>query len=632
LIIVAIHDTAAAITAMQTTMARKSPDHGAILFCISLESIFLFCCWIPKATTAGICYEPRDDFLMKQASEKRNAIIDITWLVLLIAATSFWCVRIASFQSATFDEPTYLKDGLSCWHTGSYKSLLKLGTMPLPVDVETLPLYLWERAHGTAIDMNRDFDWALALARATALVFWALLLVYVFRIARSIGGSWAGRIASAMVGCEPSMLAHAALATTDIAITAMLMMFAYEFQAGRGKGWLRRIGMPSVLYGLAILAKVSGLVFAPLFMLVIECHRLWRSEEFRKIARADLKIRFRFFRDGLWAFRRDFLWIIGLGLLVTFLYCRSDWGTEPTFITWAQGLAPGALHNTMLWIAEHLRIFTNAGEGIAQQIKHNMRGHPSYILGETHRRAVWYYFPVTLSIKCSIPFLLTPVVIALFRRRALLNWPLLAALALLAYSVTCRVQIGIRFMLPLLALAAAGYGPAIVQAVREARQSWQRIALVVFIGAGVLYTAVASFIAGPDALCYTNEFWGGTENGYLYLSDSNYDWGQGLKDLLVWRQLHKVDVVDLCYFGADPRRWDAPFRILPFIDPAFVQGRPWEEVFRGKCVAVSTTLLYGPYLNAQGLDAVAYLKQHKPVDRTMTFFIYDFRPGPQDSQ
>jgi hypothetical protein len=578
-----------------------------------------------KSHNGGDLLQPRDDFLMKQASEKREAIFDSLWLLLLIAASSFWCVHIAQSQSAIFDEPTYLQCGLDHWHTGSYKPLMRLGTMPLAVDVATLPLYLWERAHGTPVDLNRDIDWILAWARATTLIFWGLLLVYVFRIARSIGGSWAGRIASALVACEPSFLAHASLATTDIALTAMLMVFVYEFQAGRGKGWLRRLGIPSVLYGLAILAKASALVFAPVFMLVIEFHSLWRSEDFSKISGADWKARFKFFRDGLWEFRRDFLRIIGMGLLVTFLYCRSDWGTEPTFIKWAQGLAPGALHDAMLWISEHLRIFTNAGEGLAQQIKHNMRRNATYILGEAHPRAVWYYFPVALVIKCSIPFLVLPLVIALFRRRALLNWPLMAALVLLAYSLTCRVQIGIRFMFPLLALAAAGYGAAIVQAMREMGDRWKKVALGTFTAAGLLYTGASSVITRQDAICYTNEFWGGTREGYLYLNDSNYDWGQGLKELLQWRDSHGVDVVDVWYFGLDPRRDILPLRMFPLNDAAFVHGQSWEDVCRGKCVAVSATVLYGQYLNAQGLDAVAWLKQHKPADRTMTYFIYDFR-------
>ena len=41
----------------------------------------------------------------------------------------------------------------------------------------------------------------------------------------------------------------------------------------------------------------------------------------------------------------------------------------------------------------------------------------------------------------------------------------------------------------------------------------------------------ASLSVWPHGLCYTNELWGGTANGYRCLSDSNYDWGQGLKEL-----------------------------------------------------------------------------------------------------
>lgn len=562
---------------------------------------------------------------MKQASEKRAVIFDGLWLVLLVAATSFWCVRIAGSLSATFDEPTYLQCGLEHWRTGSYKSLMRLGTMPLPVDVQTLPLYLWEREHGTQIDVYRDMNWILAWARAANLVFWALLLVYVFRIARSIAGPWAGRIASALVAAEPVLLGHASLATTDIAVTAMLMAFVHEFQSGREqRGW-RRFVLPGLIYGLAILAKASALVFAPICMVAIELWRMWKSEGYAGVAGADFKTRIGCFIGGFWAFRRDFLKIVGIGLLVMFLYVRSDWTTEPTFITWAEGLKPGVAHDTMLWLSGHLRIFTNAGEGLVQQIKHNLRADPTFILGTVHPRAVWYYFPVALAIKCSIPFLLLPVVIAIFRRRALLSWPVMAALALLAYSLTCRVQIGIRFMFPLLALASAGYGAAVVQAMHEMRGRWKKAALGTITAAGICYTAVCSLMAGQDAICYTNEFWGGTRNGYLYLADSNYDWGQGLKELLRWREAHGVATVDVWYFGTDARVMVPPLRWLPAGIGDFADGHPWDEIFGGKCVAVSTTLVDGLYLTPAAQSAMAWLKQRQPVDRTTTFLIYDFR-------
>src|SRR5437763_695587 len=68
--------------------------------------------------------------------------------------------------------------------------------------------------------------------------------------------------------------------------------------------------------------------------------------------------------------------------------------------------------------------------------------------------------------KLGLPVLLLPLLLAVLRPRALANWAVLAAAVLLAFSVTYRVQIGIRFVLPLVALAAVGLAAAAVQAVR----------------------------------------------------------------------------------------------------------------------------------------------------------------------
>jgi hypothetical protein len=281
---------------------------------------------------------------------------------------------------------------------------------------------------------------------------------------------------------------------------------------------------------------------------------------------------------------------------VTFLYCGSDWTTERTFVEWAQTLKPGAPHDTMLWISQHLKIFTNAGEGLAQQIKHNMRGHDTFIFGEVHRRAVWYYFPVALTMKSSVPFLLLPLLVALVKPRALWNWACLAAFVLLAYSVTCRVQIGIRFMFPLMALASAGVGAALAVALRETGSRWKRAVTVVLLAAGIAGNGCAALAAWPDGIRYTNAFWGGTRDGYKLLSDSNYDWGQGLFELLDWRAKHGIEKIDIWYFQLDPRANVPPLHALPLHDPAFAQGGTLETALHGKIVAVGTTLLYGSYL------------------------------------
>lgn len=549
--------------------------------------------------------------------EGKKAFIEFGWLLFLGAASAWWCVAAAHALSATFDEPTYLREGLEHWRTGSSAELMKLGTMPLAVDLQTLPLFLWEKWRGVALDPSREIAWSLPMARAMTLIFWWLLLVYAWRAGRALGGAWAGRLAAALIACEPVFLAHASLATSDIAVTACLLAFLFEFQAHRNSRWPKRILLPAALYGIAVLVKASALAFGVIGMLAIELERLVAAG-----ALHDRRLRL----AGARSFLRDAFGIVAGGLVLTFVYCGSDWATEPTFISWAQTLAPGRSREAMLWISEHLRIFSNAGEGLVQQIKHNIRGHGAYLLGQDYRRAVWFYFPVALTIKTSLPLLFLPVMVAVVRPRVLWNWACLVAAALLLFSLNSRVQIGVRFMLPLLACLAIGGAAALVHAGRSRGARTQKI-LIALAGAGLLSNAVAAVRVWPEALCYTNAAWGGTRNGYQLLSDSNYDWGQGLLELDQWRKEHGVETIDVWYFGLDPRAKLPPFRALPLHSDEWLGGQSVALAVRGKCVAVSMTLLYGAYGRGSkpGRQAVAFFLAQQPAARTTTFFIYDFR-------
>lgn len=475
--------------------------------------------------------------------------------------------------------------------------MMRLGTMPLTIDVQTLPVYLLERWRNAAVPFNE----ALQYARAATLLFWWLLLAYVMCAGRLIAGAWAGRIAVALIACEPLLLGHAALATSDVAVSACVLALAVEFYRARECAWPRRILVPAVLYGLSILAKASGLVFGPLCLLGIV---IAKREQLRRVV-------------------VDLVWIIGGGLALTFLYIGSDWTVEPTFVVWAQSLPAGKMHDVMVWTSEHLRIFTNAGEGLVQQIKHNIRGHGAFLLGQTYRRAIWFYFPLALTMKLTLPLLASIVVLAVVRRAALRNWACTIAAVLLVYSLTCRVQIGVRFMVPLVVFLCVGVGAAAAIALRDSR-GMQRTLLVAWFVVAISCSAFASLRVWPDGICFTNKLWGGTANGYRLLSDSNCDWGQGLPDLRQWQNRHGVTELHVWYFGTDPSVNEPPLRQLPLhriVDQSVAQAT------EGKIVAVSTTLLYGTYTTAPGPahEAAAFFHNLRPVDRTMTFLIYDFR-------
>jgi hypothetical protein len=554
-------------------------------------------------------------------------IFDWLWLLFWGVVSSAWCVTAAGQLSATFDEPLYVHLGLDGWRTGSHGALLRLGTMPLPVDVQTLPLYVFERWQGIQLDPVGNLDQLLPWARAATLVFWWLLLIYGRLAGRQLGGPWGGRLAVALLACEPSLLAHASLATTDIAVSACLLALVYHFRVGRRAGWWRRLALPMFWYAAAVSAKASALVFGPLCMLVVE---LCVVDNPWNVLGSLCRLPF-WKRRGAAVpgpgsnSRRDLVWIVTGGLVLVFVYCGSDWKPEASFVRWAQQLPAGPFGQSMVWTADHLRVFSNAGHALARQVSHNVRGHGVYLLGRTDPRSLWYYFPVVLSIKLSLPLLLGPVILAGVRPRALVNWGCLTAAVLVVFSLTCRVQLGVRLMLPLVVLLIIGAAAAAVQAIRGCQAAWSKGLLRGGATAAVLWTAGTAALVWPHGLSYVNELWGGTERGYRLVSEANYDWGQGLKELCRWERRQGWGDLDVWYYGSDPTLTKLPLHNLPLHALAVERPEDLQPILRGHRLAVSTTLLYGACPTSRAQECARdFLLAHQAVARTLTFFIYDF--------
>jgi hypothetical protein len=551
----------------------------------------------------------------------KSRLFEGGWLLFWIVASSVWCVSASARLSATFDEPTYVTLGLESWRTGSSKGLLDLGTMPLPPHLQTFPLHLWEHWRGRPFDSDRDLDLMLPVARASTLLFWWLLLVYGWRTGRQMAGPWGGRLVVAFLACEPNLLAHAGLATTDIAVSACLLALLYHFRAGRGGPWRNRVLVPAAWFALAVLTKASGLVFGIIGLCMIEAQyrfdTISETESWRSRCRAALA--------GLLArsFRSDLTSICTLGLIAVFCYCGSDWTASPSFVQWAHELPEGPARSGLVWFAEHLCIFSNAGMALVRQFRHNVQGHGVFLLDQVERRAIWYYFPLAVSIKSPLPLLAVPLLLAGICRRALWNWAFLAALALLGFSLVCRVQTGIRLMLPLISLAVVGMAAALVSARTHLAPTRMRSLLTaswVLSGAWLLG---ASLTVWPEGLCYTNELWGGTPNGYRCLSDSNYDWGQGLKELAAWQEEHQVRDLHVLYYGTDPALKQLPMKPLTVRDLQLGPDHLPISV-QGGTLAVGTTIVYGSVSKEfPNLHILARsLRRLTPVDRTATFLIY----------
>jgi hypothetical protein len=117
--------------------------------------------------------------------------------------------------------------------------------------------------------------------------------------------------------------------------------------------------------------------------------------------------------------------------------------------------------------------------------------------------------------------------------------------------------------------------------------------------------------------------YGGTRDGYLQISDANYDWGQGIPELARWQQQHAGSPLDVWYYGTDPAVDFYPFHRVHLHSLPLKTAGDVAAVLQGRQLAVSTTIVYGSILNDHVV--VEYLQSQTPTARTQTFLIYDFR-------
>ena len=190
--------------------------------------------------------------------------------------------------------------------------------------------------------------------------------------------------------------------------------------------------------------------------------------------------------------------------------------------------------------------------GVLMVMQRSSGGNTGYFLGEVSASGWWYYFPVVFLIKEPIPSLILIFLAALFcsyniikKIRAVslslrqsisalsdylnTHFPEFAMLAFVifywAYSIKSPLNIGIRHILPTM--------PFIYILTAGALKKWTsktflKTALVVIL---ILWYFAETLTASPHYLSYFNQLGGGVNNGYAYVVDSNYDWGQDLKRL-----------------------------------------------------------------------------------------------------
>jgi hypothetical protein len=528
------------------------------------------------------------------------------WLApatVLLACMAVGVARIVATYpifNQTWDEPAHIAAGMEWLDRGTYtyeplhpplgRVLTALG--PRLVGIRSgVHESVWLEGN-SILHAGDRYDRNLALARLGVLPFFLLASVVVFLWAHRLGG-WPAAVGAVLLFTTlPPVLAHAGLATTDMAITSTVVLAAYC-----GIRWLDRpTTTRSILLGLAVasavLSKFSALLFLPAAAAAVAVVR-WST---RRLAEEDAQGMRR--TSGL---RVGYLAAL-LAIWAGYRFAIGPLLPPPAVPPNTPPASQGALERLV-----SAPIFPAPAlfEGVGQLAAKNRAGHKSYLLGEVGDTGWWYFFPVALAVKTPLAFLLLVGAGALAaarvppgqdRRRHL--EPLAIALAILLVCLPSRINIGVRHVLPMYPFLAITAGAGLVSLIRVRRAAPAgAICAALLVG----WQLTASSRAHPDYLAYFNELAGGRPERILV--DSDLDSGQDLRRLADTLRARRVPAVWLAYAGSatvsehglPPVRWLEPHQPV----------KGW--------VAASLYSLKLGSLDRPGHDDFAWLERYAPV-------------------
>lgn len=435
--------------------------------------------------------------------------------VLLLVAVA--TIRIASTWTVfnhTIDEPDTLAAGMEYLTTGRF--LYEDTHPPLArVFAAIGPFLAGERfnsgpdsfSEGYRILGHDDhYDRILALSRAGNLIFFWIASLVAFLWGLRAGGPAAAVIATLVFTTIPPILAHAGLATTDMALCAMTAAGALASLYWADDPSRRRSIALGVLIALALVSKFSALLYLPAaWLLMTLCYLAATRQSLVLLARE------------MWARRRAIALVAAVAALTVWVVYGFTFGR----VDFLRLRLPAP------------RFFS----GIHSVWLHSQRGHPAYLLGQRSASGFWYYFPTVLALKTPLAMLML-VALSPWLLKQRLGAALAAAfsIGILLVSMRGHIDIGVRYLLPVYVGLAVVCGCVAAQASR-----WFAKALVVAL---IGWQVISGDLAHPDYLAYTNEITRGHPERFL--ADSDVDWGQDMKRLDEFlREQHATQVTFL---------------------------------------------------------------------------------------
>ena len=558
-------------------------------------------------------------------------------VVALMAVQAAQVAFIIHRESLTWDEDDHMFAGYMMWHTGDYG--LNPEHPPLVKLLATLPL-LGENLWVPPLQ-GRDFkaeayldgrDWlarndgasqrlVFRMRLAAGLLALGLSLL-IFTATREWFGTPAALVALTLAVFDPNLLAHSALVTTDMGISLFLLASIYAFYRYVKQPSFLRLMVAGVAAGLLLATKHSGILFAPMLVMLIGWEIVFADKENRR--RVALRL------SGA------FVAIVVIGVVVLWAFYGFRYAARPQGLALSTSLADytaalSHFDSAAVMSIAHLHLLPESYLMGLVDVKRMAQFYPTFALGKLYAHGQWWYFPAVIAIKTTLGLLVLlgitsfAIVTGQLRKGRELIYLILPGAFYLLVAMLSGMNIGARHILPLYAmatiLAAAG-----IAALAARNRRW------IWVGAVLVVAHVASALSVfPNDMAYANEAWGGSKNTYKLLSDSNEDWGQQLYQVKEWQDRHPGEECWFAYFvypAVDPAVYGIRCHPLPNADTGwFGQPAIVPPVISGNVMLSAGDLMGSEWPSSQLNPYTSFqsLKPDEMIDDSVLVYHGNFR-------
>ena len=526
---------------------------------------------------------------LKSAIEKHKDFFYRAVIVLLFGLFAFQLWYHATRTSSTVDESPHILAGHRHWQCGDFginpehPPLLKL-LATAPLNFQTLVEPPWDCGskltskqesflYGSKFISQNGVDAIVVPARLSAALMSLLLAALVFAAAWQMFGRWEALTALALLAFEPNLIAHGTLVTTDMALTATAFGAVFALYRFCQKPNVFRFILVGLAIGLMLAAKHSAVIFVPTLFVLLIAHTIFFRRKETSLPKQVLRQTAAFagfFLNGLtllWAFygfRYQSIPGGGENPISIENYIRANVRRPEVADSFSAKLV-ASVNQTRIFPESYV-------VGLADVIAWGSRN--AIIFDRNYPTGQWFYFPLAFIVKSSIALLLLLPLGLLFpffnrEKRREMMFLLVPPLLFLAVSLTSKLNIGVRHILPV-------YGFFIVASAVGAVRLGRRFYIFRYVLiALLLFHAMTAWRTAPNYIAFSNDFWGGTDNTYRVFRGPDVEWGQNMK--LVSEYLARENVKD-CWFGffgmTELTRISQPCRLMTGSFPADVAEQP----------------------------------------------------------